>query len=100
MRPGFGAAIAGSVPRPTRAHSANPTDPTPPTPPESASQIRKQGPAPERCARRRTIVSLRNTEICIVGGGMSGLLMGIRLKEAGIESFRIYEKAPSLGGTW
>jgi cation diffusion facilitator CzcD-associated flavoprotein CzcO len=31
---------------------------------------------------------------------MSGLLMGIRLKRAGIESFRIYEKAASLGGTW
>ncbi len=45
-------------------------------------------------------MSPRNTEICIVGGGMSGLLMGIRLKKAGIESFRIYEKAASLGGTW
>jgi cation diffusion facilitator CzcD-associated flavoprotein CzcO len=31
---------------------------------------------------------------------MSGLVMGIRLKQAGIESFRIYEKAASLGGTW
>jgi cation diffusion facilitator CzcD-associated flavoprotein CzcO len=45
-------------------------------------------------------VSPRNLDICIVGAGMSGLLMGIRLKEAGIESFRIFEKAASLGGTW
>ena len=45
-------------------------------------------------------MNLRNLDICIVGAGMSGLLMGIRLKEAGIESFRIYEKAASLGGTW
>jgi len=40
----------------------------------------------------------RNLELCIVGAGMSGLLMGIRLKQAGIESFRIVEKAASLGG--
>jgi cation diffusion facilitator CzcD-associated flavoprotein CzcO len=42
----------------------------------------------------------RDLQICIVGAGMSGLLMGIRLKEDEIESFRIYEKAASLGGTW
>jgi len=45
-------------------------------------------------------MGLREPEICIVGAGMSGLLMGIRLKQAGIESFRIHEKASSLGGTW
>ncbi len=45
-------------------------------------------------------MGLRDPEICIVGAGMSGLLMGIRLKKAGIESFRIHEKASSLGGTW
>ncbi len=45
-------------------------------------------------------MSPRNPEICIVGAGMSGLLMGIRLEEAGIDSFRIYEKGASIGGTW
>ncbi len=45
-------------------------------------------------------MSQRDLEICIVGAGMSGLLMGIRLREAGIGNFRIYEKAESLGGTW
>jgi cation diffusion facilitator CzcD-associated flavoprotein CzcO len=39
-------------------------------------------------------------KICIIGAGMSGLLMGIRLKQAGIDDFRIFEKAESLGGTW
>ncbi len=38
-------------------------------------------------------------EICIIGAGMSGLLMGIRLQKAG-KRFRIYEKATSVGGTW
>ncbi len=45
-------------------------------------------------------MSPRNPEVCIVGAGMSGLLMGIRLQEAGIDSFQIYEKAASIGGTW
>jgi cation diffusion facilitator CzcD-associated flavoprotein CzcO len=39
-------------------------------------------------------------EIVIVGAGMSGLLMGIRLQKAGYSNFRILEKASSVGGTW
>jgi len=37
--------------------------------------------------------------IVIVGAGMSGLLMGYRLKQAGIP-FTIIEKNDSVGGTW
>lgn len=36
----------------------------------------------------------------IVGAGFGGLCMGIKLKEAGIDSFVILEKADSVGGTW
>ena len=39
-------------------------------------------------------------EVCIVGAGMSGLLMGIQLRKAGLHGFRIFEKADSVGGTW
>lgn len=42
----------------------------------------------------------RNPTVAIVGAGMSGLLMGIKLQEAGIHSFTIHEKASELGGTW
>jgi cation diffusion facilitator CzcD-associated flavoprotein CzcO len=38
--------------------------------------------------------------IVIIGAGMSGLLMGIRLKQAGYSNFCIYEKASRIGGTW
>jgi cation diffusion facilitator CzcD-associated flavoprotein CzcO len=38
--------------------------------------------------------------VVIVGSGFSGLCMGIRLKQAGIDSFTIVEKAGALGGTW
>ncbi|MEL7546966.1 MAG: NAD(P)/FAD-dependent oxidoreductase [Pseudomonadota bacterium] len=35
-----------------------------------------------------------------VGGGFSGLVVGARLKEAGIDSVRIIDKAGDFGGTW
>ncbi|MEZ4215322.1 MAG: NAD(P)/FAD-dependent oxidoreductase [Myxococcota bacterium] len=38
--------------------------------------------------------------VAILGAGFSGLCMGIRLREAGIASFAIYEKADRVGGTW
>lgn len=39
-------------------------------------------------------------KILIIGAGMSGMLMGIRLQQAGIHDFEILEKAHTLGGTW
>jgi cation diffusion facilitator CzcD-associated flavoprotein CzcO len=36
----------------------------------------------------------------IIGAGMSGILSGIKLKEAGYDDYVIYEKADRLGGTW
>ena len=36
----------------------------------------------------------------VLGAGLSGLLMGIRLKQAGHDNFVIYEKAGDVGGTW
>jgi cation diffusion facilitator CzcD-associated flavoprotein CzcO len=38
--------------------------------------------------------------VAVIGAGMSGILAGIRLRDAGIEDFVIYEKARDLGGTW
>src|SRR5581483_11243353 len=38
--------------------------------------------------------------VAIIGAGFSGLCLGIRLKQAGIDPFTIYEKADRLGGTW
>lgn len=37
--------------------------------------------------------------VLIIGAGMSGLLTGIRLAQAGVE-FTILEKNPEVGGTW
>lgn len=41
-----------------------------------------------------------DVRVVVIGAGMSGILAGIRLIEAGIRNFVIYEKAASLGGTW
>jgi cation diffusion facilitator CzcD-associated flavoprotein CzcO len=38
--------------------------------------------------------------VAIIGSGFAGLCMGIRLKQAGIDSFTIFERAEGLGGTW
>jgi len=40
------------------------------------------------------------TRIAIIGAGHSGICMGMKLKQAGIDDFVILEKAASLGGTW
>lgn len=36
----------------------------------------------------------------IIGAGMSGILMGYRLLQAGLPDLTIYEKGASCGGTW
>ena len=42
----------------------------------------------------------RDFEVAIVGTGFSGLAVGHYLKQAGIESFVLLEKAAEVGGTW
>jgi 4-hydroxyacetophenone monooxygenase len=42
---------------------------------------------------------LDHFRVVIVGAGLSGICMGIKLHEAGIP-FIIYEKNPEVGGTW
>src|SRR5689334_24969366 len=38
--------------------------------------------------------------IVIIGAGFAGIGTAIRLKQAGIHSFRIFERAGEIGGTW
>lgn len=42
----------------------------------------------------------RTPRVIVIGAGMSGICMGIRLLEAGIDDFVIYEKKEKIGGTW
>jgi len=39
-------------------------------------------------------------DVALIGGGHAGLLAGHALREAGIDNFRIIEKAGDFGGTW
>lgn len=39
-------------------------------------------------------------KVAIIGAGISGMCMAIKLKEAGLTSFTLYEKADNVGGTW
>jgi cation diffusion facilitator CzcD-associated flavoprotein CzcO len=38
--------------------------------------------------------------ICVIGGGMAGILSAIKLEDAGFDDVVVYEKAEGLGGTW
>ncbi|MDB5418545.1 MAG: 4-hydroxyacetophenone monooxygenase [Phenylobacterium sp.] len=41
----------------------------------------------------------RKLKVLVIGAGMSGILTGIRLSQAGV-SFEIIDKNPEVGGTW
>ena len=45
-------------------------------------------------------MSNKEPRICIIGAGMSGMLMAIKLIKAGHTNFKIYERASTVGGTW
>lgn len=38
--------------------------------------------------------------VAVIGAGFAGLCMAIRLRQAGIDDFTVYEKAGDLGGVW
>ena len=42
----------------------------------------------------------RNPSVIIIGAGMTGILMTIKLREAGITDITILEKKENIGGTW
>ncbi len=42
----------------------------------------------------------RPVRIAIIGAGMSGLCMAMKLQDAGIDSYTIFEQASEVGGTW
>ena len=39
-------------------------------------------------------------DVLIVGAGFGGIGAAIKLRERGIENFRVYDKASGIGGTW
>ena len=45
-------------------------------------------------------MTINNLRIAILGAGVSGICMAIKLKEAGFSNLVIYEKADRVGGTW
>lgn len=38
--------------------------------------------------------------IAIIGAGFGGIGLGVRLRQAGLERFTIYDRAKGIGGTW
>ena len=48
----------------------------------------------------RAMATAATPRVGIIGAGMSGLCMAMKLQDAGIDSFVIYEQADDVGGTW
>ncbi|MDH5170804.1 MAG: NAD(P)/FAD-dependent oxidoreductase [Gammaproteobacteria bacterium] len=44
--------------------------------------------------------SVKNPSVVVIGAGMTGILIAIKLREAGISDVTILEKADKVGGTW
>lgn len=42
----------------------------------------------------------RHLRFAVIGAGMAGILSAIKLRDAGLTDFTVYEKADRLGGTW
>ena len=42
----------------------------------------------------------RPLRVAVIGAGMAGILSAIKLTEAGLTDFTVYEKADRVGGTW
>lgn len=45
-------------------------------------------------------IARQNPSVAIIGAGMTGILVAIKLREAGITDITMLEKADRLGGTW
>lgn len=41
----------------------------------------------------------RSPSVCVIGAGMTGILMAIKLRDAGITDLVVFEKKDALGGT-
>jgi cation diffusion facilitator CzcD-associated flavoprotein CzcO len=44
--------------------------------------------------------SAKKPSVAVIGAGMTGILMAIKLREAGITDITMLEKADKVGGTW
>ena len=44
--------------------------------------------------------SKKDLRFVIIGGGMAGILSAIKLQQAGLNNFTLYEKGEKFGGTW
>lgn len=46
------------------------------------------------------IATIRHLDVAIIGAGFAGIGLGIRLTRRGDTTFRIFERAKEVGGTW
>jgi cation diffusion facilitator CzcD-associated flavoprotein CzcO len=52
------------------------------------------------CQHEIMVEARRPLRFAIIGAGMAGILSAVKLKEAGLDDFTVFEKADRVGGTW
>src|SRR5437764_9549824 len=64
------------------------------------SNHERAGPESTRRRGAELVDDGRALRFAIIGAGMAGVLSAIKLQDAGITDFTVYEKADRVGGTW
>ncbi len=67
---------------------------------EIAGQFAHYAEDPYVAPIERDPIEEEELEVVIIGAGFGGLLTGARLRQAGIDDFRLIEKGGDVGGTW
>jgi cation diffusion facilitator CzcD-associated flavoprotein CzcO len=66
----------------------------------TTSEVRERVVTVARRRPRPLAPGVRPPTVAIIGSGFGGLGMAIRLRQAGIDTITIFEKADTVGGTW
>ncbi|NRA42589.1 MAG: NAD(P)/FAD-dependent oxidoreductase [Pseudomonadales bacterium] len=56
--------------------------------------------ATQQANQQQAAQPAKDVSIGIIGGGMSGMLMAVKLLRAGKTNFKLFEKAKKVGGVW
>ncbi len=72
---------------------------TGPEPDATDRPVRRRDGAPTRTAEE-LFGPAGTPRVVVIGAGFGGIAAGVKLKQAGIETFTIYESSPGVGGTW
>src|ERR1035437_3381901 len=64
------------------------------------AHMRREGEKAVRKSAQELFGRAGTPKVIVIGAGLGGVAAGVKLKNAGIETFLIFERSSSPGGTW